>query len=169
MSPAIDLSLTDNEFTPTPPSSTTVPTTTSDPTNDSEAAPFVSLIEQLRRAKAALPGDEHDKVIGSTASSRSPREICDITSGASTEESAEGYGGFGQEVKLIESKRSGVMPDVQGLALTFDAIPERVMSLVSFIYFQAMMGHNIGVRWTGGTGMSGTAGTNREPGTCRPG
>ena len=168
MSLTIDLSLTHNEFTPTPPSSNTVPTTTSDPIDPSEAAPFVSLMEQLRRAKAALPGDEHDKVIGSTSSSRSSGEICNDLLGASTEES-EGYGGFDQEVKLTKSKRSGVMPDVQGLALTFDAIPERVMSLVSFIYFQAMLGHNIGVRLTGRTGMGGTAGTNREPGTCRPG
>jgi hypothetical protein len=43
-------------------------------------------------------------------------------------------GGFGSDVKRCESKRSGMTGDMQGLALTFDEIPDRVVPLVSFIY-----------------------------------
>lgn len=103
------------DITPTPAMSNTVPSIELPP----GSAPFISLMESLRRAKAALPDED----------SIDPEPFSDpFGPRASTGESSRASGGFGDDLKLCASERSGV----QGLALTFDAIPDRVASLVSF-------------------------------------
>lgn len=128
MSLCIDLSPAQDDITPTPASSNIVlpaPHIAED-FIPSEAAPFISLFQSTRRAKAALP-EETIRVIETGGSTSFPstggrREMDDMD------------GGFGSDVKRCESKRSGMMGDMQGLALTFDEIPDRFVPLVSFIY-----------------------------------